>query len=251
MGMSDKILGNYTTQNKKRITKIVREIDSQSMRDRYASMSDKELSSMTQKFKDRLKNGETIDDVMVEAIAVCREATKRTLGMYHYPVQIEAAVAMQDNAIAEMKTGEGKTLVQILSAYLNALKGESVHVITSNVYLAGRDNEQNSKVYEFLGLSCGYVGPKSEMNRSEKREQYSKDIVYATASTIVFDYLDDNKIYDVNDQGMFSHKIHPAKQFRQRLQSGCLLQCPFLHSPVISKISCQEQKEPGNQRKII
>ena len=200
MGMSDKLFGNYTNQNKNRIKRIVERIDSSSIKDKYASLSDEELKAMTAKFKEELKRGKTLDDVLVDALAVCREVTKRQLGMFHYNVQIEAAVAMHDNAIAEMKTGEGKTLVQILSAYLNALEGKGVHVITSNDYLAGRDMEQNIKVYEALGLSCGNVLPKSKMNTKQRRAVYDCDIVYGTASTIAFDYLDDNRVMNPDDR---------------------------------------------------
>ncbi len=200
MGMSDKLFGNYTIQNKNRIKRIVERIDSSSIKDKYSSMSDEELKEMTAKFKEEIKNGKTLDDILVDALAVCREVTKRQLGMFHYNVQLEAAVAMHDNVIAEMKTGEGKTLVQILSAYLNALEGKGVHVITSNDYLAGRDMEQNIKVFEALGLSCGNVLPKSKMSTRERRAVYDCDIVYGTASTIAFDYLSDNRVMNSNDR---------------------------------------------------
>ena len=200
MGMSDKLFGNYTNQNKNRIKRIVERIDSSSIKDKYSSMSDEELKKMTSKFKEEIKNGKTLDDILVDALAVCREVTKRQLGMFHYNVQLEAAVAMHDNAIAEMKTGEGKTLVQILSAYLNALEGKGVHVITSNDYLAGRDMEQNIKVFEALGLSCGNVLPKAKMSTRERRAVYDCDIVYGTASTIAFDYLSDNRVMNPNDR---------------------------------------------------
>ena len=200
MGMSDKLFGNYTNQNKNRIKRIVERIDSSSIKDKYSSMSDEELKEMTSKFKEEIKNGKTLDDILVDALAVCREVTKRQLGMFHYNVQLEAAVAMHDNAIAEMKTGEGKTLVQILSAYLNALEGKGVHVITSNDYLAGRDMEQNIKVFEALGLSCGNVLPKAKMSTRERRAVYDCDIVYGTESTIAFDYLSDNRVMNPNDR---------------------------------------------------
>ena len=200
MGMSDKLFGNYTIQNKNRIKRIVERIDSSSIKDKYSSMSDEELKEMTSKFKEEIKNGKTLDDILVDALAVCREVTKRQLGMFHYNVQLEAAVAMHDNTIAEMKTGEGKTLVQILSAYLNALEGKGVHVITSNDYLAGRDMEQNIKVFEALGLSCGNVLPKAKMSTRERRAVYDCDIVYGTASTIAFDYLSDNRVMNPNDR---------------------------------------------------
>ena len=199
MSMSDKIFGNYTIQNRNRIKRIVSSINN--LQSKYESMSDDELKNMTQEFKSRISSGGSLDDVMADAIAVCREVTRRQLGMFHYDVQVEAAVAMSDNVVAEMKTGEGKTLVQILSAYLNALNGKSVHVITSNDYLAGRDMEQNRKVFSALGLTCGNIRPKSEMRSKEERQkQYDCDIVYGTASTIAFDYLDDNKVKRKEDR---------------------------------------------------
>lgn len=201
MSMSDRIFGSYTNQNRNRIRRIVSQIDSSAVKDKYASMSDEELKNMTQQFKDTISKGGTLDDVLVDAIAVCREVTKRQLGMFHYNVQVEAAVAMHDNVIAEMKTGEGKTLVQILSAYLNALEGKSVHVITSNDYLAGRDMKQNKMVFSALGLSCGNILPRADMPFNEqRRREYDCDIVYGTASTIAFDYLDDNKARSASDR---------------------------------------------------
>ena len=174
-------------------------------------MSDSELSSQTDMFRKRLKNGETEEDIMVEAFAVCREATRRCLGMFHYEVQLASAVAMQDNCISEMKTGEGKTLVQILVAYLNALSGKGVHVMTSNDYLTERDCEENSKVYEFLGLSCGFVPENRtrKITREEKQKLYSCDIVYAKASTVGFDYLNFNldKFYKIEASRVFKERL--------------------------------------------
>lgn len=192
MGISDKLFGSYTVQNRKKVRQRVDRI--LSMQSRFRNMSDEDLMAMTSEFRRRLLTGETKDDIMEEAFAVCREATRRKLGMEHYPVQLEAAIAMQDNAISEMKTGEGKTLVQILNAYLNAISGEGVHVITSNEYLAERDANQNRAVFEYLGLSCGFVAGRPKMTRQDRKEQYKSDIVYATASTLAFDYLDDNQV---------------------------------------------------------
>ena len=165
-----------------------------------------EFLKRTDSFKRRLRDGETINDIMPEALALCREATKRRLGMFHYDVQIEAAIAMHDNTIIEMKSGEGKTLVQILSAYLSALEATSsldpnehkqVHIITANDYLAERDYEDNKKVFELLGLSCGYAMSQGQTKGNpklldKKREAYKSDIIFATAPTIAFDYLEDN-----------------------------------------------------------
>lgn len=200
MSMSDKIFGTYTQRNRKRINETVKEICL--LESKYKSMSDSELSSQTDVFRKRLKNGETEKDIMVEAFAVCREATRRCLGMFHYEVQLASAVAMQDNCISEMKTGEGKTLVQILVAYLNAISGKGVHVMTSNDYLTERDCKENSKVYEFLGLSCGFVPENRtrKISREEKQKLYSCDVVYAKASTVGFDYLNDNLVKNENDR---------------------------------------------------
>lgn len=165
----------------------------------------------TNEFRKRLNNGETIDDIMVEALAVCREATRIVQGKRHYDVQIEAAIAMQNNNIVEMKTGEGKSLVQILSAYLNALEAtkspnrnewKSVHVLTSNDYLARRDQLDNKGVFDLLGLSSSYAMSNEVIQKSsnkkqlqdQKREAYKCDIVYSTAKTVAFDYLSDNTI---------------------------------------------------------
>jgi preprotein translocase subunit SecA len=196
--MSDKIFGTYTTNNRNKIKSKVNSVIA--LESKYKRMSDEELKKMTDVFRKRLQSGSTIEDIMIEAFAVCREATSRTLHMSHYPVQLEAAIAMHERVVTEMKTGEGKTLVQILNAYLNALDGKGVHVITSNDYLASRDSIQNSEVFNFLGLSCGFVEGQPRMNRNERREQYKKDIVYATASTIGFDYLDDNRVKKASER---------------------------------------------------
>lgn len=222
MSITDGLFGNYTTQNKKRITEIVSKTNEYKEIFESISSSPKEEEQFfldkTNEFRKRLRNGESIESIMPEAFALCREATKRRLGMFHYDVQIEAAAAMLDNTIAEMKTGEGKTLVQILVAYINALEAtksenkdewESIHVMTANDYLAKRDQEDNSKVYSLLGLTSGYVlnrdevfsdRDKIEEKRKEKIKSYSCDIVYGTSSTFAFDYLDDNRIYDENQR---------------------------------------------------
>ena len=182
-----------------------------------------EFFKRTEDFRRRLRNGETIEDIMPEAFALCREATRRRLGMFHYDVQIEAAAAMQNNCIAEMKTGEGKSLVQILSAYLNALEAtcsldpkehKSVHVITANEYLAERDHQENSKVFSLLGLTSGYAMSQGRVNKNpelveKKRQAYDCDIVFATAPTIAFDYLEGNHVLSDNKR-FIRKKLHKA-----------------------------------------
>ena len=207
MSMSDRIFGTYTTNNKAAIKRKVNEV--LALEDKYKNYTEEDFKKATEEFRKRIESGESLNDIMIEAFAVCRAATKLTLNMAHYPVQIEAAIAMQDGAITEMKTGEGKTLVQILTSYLNAISGLGVHVITSNDYLAERDSIQNGKVYECLGLSCGFVAGTPKMSRDERRVQYKKDIVYSTASTIGFDYLDDNKVMKVSER-VFNRPLHYA-----------------------------------------
>jgi len=156
----------------------------------YESLSDFELKSMTNTFKTRLLNGENIDDILPEAFAVVREASKRTLGQRHYDVQIMGGAALHQGNIAEMKTGEGKTLVSTLPAYLNALTGRGVHIVTTNDYLAKRDSEWMGRIHRFLGLSVGVI--LSEMGPDERKENYNMDITYGTNNEFGFDYLRDN-----------------------------------------------------------
>jgi len=155
-------------------------------------MRDKELKNMTNEFKDRLLKGETLDDILPEAFAVVREASKRVLGLRQYDVQLIGGMVLHQGRIAEMKTGEGKTLVASAPVYLNALEGKGVHVVTVNDYLAKRDKEDMGKVYEFLGLSVGVIvhGQTPEV----RREQYNCDITYGTNNEYGFDYLKDNMV---------------------------------------------------------
>lgn len=166
--------------------------------DKMAAMSDDELKQQTQIFRDRLANGETLDDIQVEAFAVAREAAKRTIGEFPYKVQIMGAAAMHGGDIAEMKTGEGKTLTSTMCVYLNALEGKGVHVITVNDYLAGRDAEWMGQIYRFLGLSVGVNS--RPLTPSEKRAAYECDVTYTTNSELGFDYLRDNMVTDVKDR---------------------------------------------------
>lgn len=153
-------------------------------------LSDQDLRAKTDEFKDRLKNGETLDDLLPETFAVVREASKRVLGMRHFDVQLLGGMILHDGQIAEMKTGEGKTLVSTLPAYLNALTGKGVHVITVNDYLARRDAEWMGQVHRFLGLSVGLI--QQSMSPTERQKNYACDITYGTNSEIGFDYLRDN-----------------------------------------------------------
>ena len=168
----------YTNYNRRRINNIINEVNE--LEREISSYSDAKLSSMTDEFRKELRNGKSIEDITPRALAVCREAIKRKLGMRPYDTQIMAAASMNDNIIAEMKTGEGKTLVQILSSYLHVLeytkdldksKWGSVHILTANEYLASRDQEQNKPVFNLLGLSCGYVEEQSKYDTSGYRER--------------------------------------------------------------------------------
>ncbi|HIW21718.1 MAG TPA: preprotein translocase subunit SecA [Candidatus Dorea intestinavium] len=190
MGLFQKIFGTHSENELKRIYPMVDAMEAldQSMQE----LSDEALKGKTKEFKERLAAGETVDDIMVEAYAVVREAASRVLGMKHYRVQLVGGVILHQGRIAEMRTGEGKTLVSTLPAYLNALKGEGVHIVTVNDYLARRDSEWMGKVHEFLGLKVGVV--LNEMDNDERREAYNCDITYVTNNELGFDYLRDNMV---------------------------------------------------------
>ena len=157
---------------------------------KYAAMSDEELKGQTAVLKDRLAKGETLDDILYDAFAALREASWRVLKMKHFHVQIIGGICLHQGRIAEMKTGEGKTLVSTLPAYLNALTGKGVHIVTVNDYLAKRDAEWMGKVHKFMGLTVGVVVP--GMDDKQKKEAYRCDIIYATNNELGFDYLRDN-----------------------------------------------------------
>ena len=163
----------------------------------YSKLTDTELQNKTQEFKDRLRDGETLDDILVEAFATAREAAYRVIGEKPYYVQLLGAIAIHKGNIAEMKTGEGKTLTAVLPAYLNALSGEGVHIITVNEYLATRDAEWMGGIHKFLGLTVGVN--KREMNAEEKQDAYNCDILYSTMNEIGFDYLRDNMVVRKED----------------------------------------------------
>ena len=190
MGILSKIFGTYSEKEVKRVMPIVAKINS--LEDEINKLSDKELQNKTIEFKERLKNGETLDDILPEAFAVIREASKRVLGMRHFDVQLIGGIILHQGRIAEMKTGEGKTLVATLPVYLNALTGKGVHVITVNDYLAKRDSEWMGKLYKFLGLSVGLCI--SGMDPKDKKDAYNCDITYGTNNEYGFDYLRDNMV---------------------------------------------------------
>lgn len=190
MGFMEKIFGDLNTKEVKKVEKIadqVMALDSQ-----MAALSDEELKGKTQEFKDRLAQGQTLDDIMVEAFAVCREAAWRSVGMKHFKVQVIGGIVLHQGRIAEMKTGEGKTLVATLPTYLNALEGKGVHVITVNDYLAKRDAEWMGKIYTFLGLSVGCVI--HGISDKTRKAAYRADITYGTNNEFGFDYLRDNMV---------------------------------------------------------
>ena len=186
----EKIFGTHSSRELKRIMPLVDKVES--YRDAMAGLTDEELQGKTKEFKNRLEKGETLDDLLPEAYATVREAAKRVLGMEHYRVQIIGGIILHQGRIAEMRTGEGKTLVSTLPAYLNALEGKGVHIVTVNDYLAKRDAEWMGKVHEFLGLKVGVV--LNSMNNDERREAYNCDITYVTNNELGFDYLRDNMV---------------------------------------------------------
>ena len=188
MGFIDKILGRTSEQQIKKMLPTVNKINA--LEPAMKKLSDAELRAKTQEFRDRLKNGETLDDLLPEAFAVVREAAVRTVGMRHFDVQLIGGIVLHQGRIAEMKTGEGKTLVATLPAYLNALPGEGVHVVTVNDYLASRDAHWMGKIYTFLGLSVGCII--HDLDAAERRAAYNSDITYGTNTEFGFDYLRDN-----------------------------------------------------------
>ena len=195
MGLMDKIFGTYSERELKRIYPIRDKV--LALEEDFSKLSDEELKGMTPKLKARLEAGETLDDILPEAFATCREASWRVLGMKHFPVQIIGGIVLHQGRIAEMRTGEGKTLVATLPVYLNALTGKGVHVVTVNDYLAKRDSEQMGKVYRWLGLSVGLVI--HDIEPEQRKAAYQADITYGTNNEFGFDYLRDNmQIYNEN-----------------------------------------------------
>ena len=191
MGLLEKIFGNYSDKEIKKIIPVVDKIDS--LEAEISKLSDEELKAKTDEFKKRVQEqGENLDNILPEAFAVVREASKRVTGMRHFRVQLIGGIVLHQGRISEMKTGEGKTLVATLPAYLNALTGRGVHVVTVNDYLAKRDAETMSQIYNFLGLTCGVI--LNDMKPEARREAYNCDITYATNNELGFDYLRDNMV---------------------------------------------------------
>lgn len=190
MGLMEKIFGTYSERELKKIEPLVNKV--MSLEGEMEKLSDNELKDKTEEFKNRIKNGETTDDLLPEAFAVVREAAWRVLGMKHFRVQVIGGIILHQGRIAEMKTGEGKTLVATLPAYLNALEGKGTHVVTVNDYLASRDRDWMAKVYEFLGLTVGCII--HDMDQEDRKAAYNADITYGTNNEFGFDYLRDNMV---------------------------------------------------------
>ncbi len=190
MNIIQKIFGTHSQNELKRVYPIADAV--MALDEDMQKLSDEELKAKTKEFKERLENGETLDDILPEAYAVVREAASRVLGMKHYRVQIVGGIILHQGRIAEMRTGEGKTLVATLPSYLNALEGKGVHVVTVNDYLAKRDAEWMGQVHEFLGLTVGVV--LNSMDNDERRAAYNCDITYVTNNELGFDYLRDNMV---------------------------------------------------------
>ena len=190
MGLFKTLFGDYSARELKRIRPICDKV--LALEDKYSKMSEKELKAQTNILKERLQNGESTDDILPDAFAVCREASWRVLGMKHFPVQVIGGIVLHQGRIAEMKTGEGKTLVATLPAYLNGLTGKGVHIVTVNDYLAKRDSEWMGKLYRYLGLTVGLIIHDIPVN--ERKPMYQADITYGTNNELGFDYLRDNMV---------------------------------------------------------
>ena len=204
MSMFQKVFGTHSEREVKRIKPLVDQIEA--LRPTMQALSDEDLRNKTTEFKERLSKGETLDDLLPEAFAVVREAEKRVLGMEPYRVQLIGGIILHQGRIAEMKTGEGKTLVATLPAYLNALEGKGVHIITVNDYLAHRDAEEMGQVHRFLGLTCGCI--LNSMDNDERRAQYACDITYVTNNEDGFDYLRDNMV--IYKEQLVQRELHYA-----------------------------------------
>ena len=201
MGLFTKVFGTYSQRELKSIYPIVDKITA--LEEDYKKLTDAQLQAKTPEFKERLANGETLDDILPEAFATVREAADRVLGMRPYPVQLVGGIVLHQGRIAEMKTGEGKTLVATLPAYLNALTGEGVHIVTVNDYLAKRDSEWMGKVHRFLGLTAGLII--HDMKKEERQKAYAADITYGTNNEMGFDYLRDNMALYASEQVQRGH----------------------------------------------
>ena len=201
MGLIKKLFGSYSERELKRVYPIQQKV--LALEETYKAKSDAELKAVTPALKERLANGETLDDILPDAFAVCREASDRVLGMRHFPVQVIGGIILHQGRISEMRTGEGKTLVATLPAYLNALTGKGVHIVTVNDYLAKRDSEWMGKVYRFLGLSVGLII--HGLDTQQRRDAYACDITYGTNNEFGFDYLRDNMVIYKRDKVQRGH----------------------------------------------
>jgi preprotein translocase subunit SecA len=190
------LFGNYSKRELKRIRPLCNAV--LDLEDKYREMTDEELKAQTPALKERLANGASLEDILPDAFAVCREASDRVLGMRHFPVQILGGIVLHQGRIAEMKTGEGKTLVATLPAYLNGLTGKGVHIVTVNDYLARRDSEWMGKIYRFLGLSVGLIV--HDLDNDARKKAYNADITYGTNNEFGFDYLRDNMVIYKEDK---------------------------------------------------
>src|SRR5262245_50357242 len=197
-----KVVGTQNERELKRLRPIVAQINA--LEPTIKALSDEQLRGRTAEFKSRVANGETLDDLLVEAFAVVREAGRRVLNMRHFDVQLIGGSVLHKGKIAEMKTGEGKTLVATLPAYLNAIEGKGVHVVTVNDYLARRDSEWMGKIYRFLGLSVGVI--QHELTDPERQVAYAADITYGTNNEFGFDYLRDNMKLELSQYVQRGHQ---------------------------------------------
>ena len=203
MGIFERIFGSYSKKELARIEPIKNKV--LDLEDEYKSMSDATLKEQTVKFRERLSNGETLDDILPEAFAAVREAADRVLGKRPFPVQLIGATVLHQGRIAEMKTGEGKTLVACVASYLNALSGEGVHVVTVNDYLAKTQSEEMGKVHRFMGLTVGCI--LHGLNNDQRREAYNCDVTYGTNNELGFDYLRDNMVIYKKDKVQRGHNF--------------------------------------------
>ncbi len=204
MGLLSKVIGTHSEREVKRVIPIVDKIEG--MEPEMEKLSDEELKAKTPEFRKRLEEGETLDDILPEAYAVVREASRRTIGLRHFRVQLIGGVILHQGRITEMRTGEGKTLVSTLPAYLNALEGKGVHIVTVNDYLAKRDAEWMGQIHQFLGLTVGVI--LNSMDNDERREAYNCDITYATNNELGFDYLRDNMV--IYNEQLVQRDLHYA-----------------------------------------
>ena len=203
MGLFTKMFGDYSEREVKKTLPLQKKV--LELEEEYKALSDQQLKAKTAEFKKRFNDGESLDDLLPEAFATCREAGERVLSMRHFPVQIIGGIVLHQGRISEMKTGEGKTLVATLPAYLNAISGKGVHIVTVNDYLAKRDSEWMGKLYRFLGLSVGLIV--QGMTKDEKREAYNADITYCTNNELGFDYLRDNMVIYASDRVQRGHNF--------------------------------------------